>query len=361
LIGLSAMIVTAVAALTYLFADFLWWLPLPLYIEFYSLPLVMIGAVAGYAGFWKALPFTRLPASSQLRPALHICCVLVVPAALIFGATKLPVISEPFVDQALVSHRFEPDLSISAGSRWKGSVYTVFGSYREQLAHYTLWLNRIPTHNVVSQTATPLWYYMTFKVMHTRDPRNPPHPSLSIPLGQWDIGLSAAFGIRYIMLPAEANVADGSSDGFQDSGDIQYRYLSEYGIDRKIPLKEVAPADGRGGFSWLIYELPDPNYGQYSPNVVQLATEAAEYRHIFSASGFDWRRNVALEKSPGPLTRASDASLYIERGHLRVEARSESGRSLILLPVQYSRRSTARAGQHVFCRHALLGRKQGAN
>ena len=63
------------------------------------------------------------------------------------------------------------DLGISAGSEWKGSVYIVFRNYRENLEYLTLWDMRIPTHNEYSQTSTPLWYYMTFKVMHTNDPK----------------------------------------------------------------------------------------------------------------------------------------------------------------------------------------------
>jgi hypothetical protein len=85
---------------------------------------------------------------------------------------------------------------------------------------------------------------------------------------------------------------------------------------------------GYGDFAWVIYELPDPNLGQYSPTVVQFAHEAASHARAFAQPNFDWRRNVVLEQDPGPLVPAADAKLLVEQGYLRVEARSQPGRSL---------------------------------
>jgi hypothetical protein len=82
--------------------------------------------------------------------------------------------------------------------------------------------------------------------------------------------------------------------------------------------------------------LPDPNYGQYSPTTVHLATELDQYRHIFERPGFDWRTQVVLERDPGKLSRATAGTLYVERGYVRIEANGGEGRSLLLLPVQYS-------------------------
>jgi hypothetical protein len=339
LVGLTAMIVSSVSGLIYLFGDFQWWFPLPMYVEFYSFPFVMIGAVAGYAGFRRVLPIVRLR-TRPLRLAVQICCLMTMPAVLVYGASRLPptVTSEPFVDRALVSDEFARDLGISAGSEWKGSVYIVFRNRRENLEYLTLWDMRIPTHNEYSQTSTPLWYYMTFKVMHTNESKGPLFQSSSIPHGKWNIGLAAAFGIRYVMLPAEAKVAEAVGADPQAREEIADHFLNEYRIPRKIPLKRIAAANGEGftPFSWLVYELPDPNHGQYSPTAVQLANSEAEYQLLFSQPGFDWRRDVVLERSPGPLTPASGGRLYVERGHLRVEASNGSGRSLVLLPVQYS-------------------------
>jgi hypothetical protein len=337
LIGLIATLVSTVAAMIYLFSDFHWWLPLPIYIQFYSLSLVIVGTVAGYSSLWRWLTNRMDLKSCSWSPLGRTIAILVMPAALMYSASMLPTISEPFVDQPLISDLFEKDLAISAGSQWRGSVYTVFRNYRQQLTYYSLWNKRIPTHNENSQTSTPLWYYMTFKIMHSRDPAAPAEPTLSIPPGRWDLRLSAALGIRYIMLPGAGH--DVRNFGADDPGEaVADRYLRAYGITSKIPLKRAAfaPGQGYGDFEWFIYELPNPNLGQYSPTIVQLAHDAASYGRAFAQPGFDWRRNVVLERDPGALVPAADAKLFVERSYLRVEARSRPGRSLILLPLQYS-------------------------
>ena len=337
LIGIAATIGAFGSGLIYLFSDFHWWLPLPIYIQFYSFPFVIIGAVAGYAGCWKIVRL-RLPAFQNFSLVMRFVCLFVIPGILIYGAIRLPSIAEAFVDRPLISELFKQDLAIVPGSAWNGSVYTVFRGYREQLTYYTLWDEQIPTHNENSQTATPLWWYMTFKVMHARDPRMSARPSLSIPPGHWNAGLSAAFGIRYIMLPAEAKAADIPRANASAIKEVADRTLAEYGIDRPLPLKAIAAAAGQGyeNFSWIVYELPDPNYGQYSPTLVKLASEEKEYRRLFSQPGFDWRRDVVLEMDPGPLTVATSGSVIVQRGHLKVKAQGGGGRSLVLLPVQYS-------------------------
>ena len=332
LIGLIATFVSTAAAMIYLFSDFHWWLPLPIYIQFYSLSLVVVGAVAGYSSLWHWLTHRMDLKSRNWFPLGKIIAVLVLPAGLMYSAGMLSTISEPFVDEPLISDLFEKDIALSVGSQWRGSVYTVFRNYREQLTYYSLWNKRIPTHNENSQTSTPLWYYMTFKIMHSRDPAVLAQPTLSIPPGQWNVQLSAALGIRYIMLPGAGRDAHDPGEAIAD------RYLAAYGITSKIRLKRAAfvPGQGYSDFAWFIYELPNPNLGQYSPTVVQLAEDAASYNGAFAQPEFDWRRNVVLERDPGALVPAADAKLFVERGYLRVEATSQPGRSLILLPVQYS-------------------------
>ncbi len=43
-----------------------------------------------------------------------------------------------------------------------------------------------------------------------------------------------------------------------------------------------------------------------------------------------------MESDPGQLTIAEEAKLYVEAGRIRVEAKNAGGRSLALLPIQYS-------------------------
>src|SRR5262249_41635228 len=114
---------------------------------FYSLPLVIVGTVAGYSSLWRWLANRMHLKSRSLLPLSKVIVVLVVPAGLIYSASVLPTISEPYVDQPLISDLFEKDLAVSVGSQWQGSVYTVFRNYRQQLAYLSLWNKRIPTHN----------------------------------------------------------------------------------------------------------------------------------------------------------------------------------------------------------------------
>jgi hypothetical protein len=340
LIGIAAAVAAFAAGLIYLFAGVHWWFPLPVYIQFYSFSFVIIGAVAGYASCCRVVR-KEFPAFYKFAPALQIACLFVIPGALVYGAVKLPSIAEAFPDRPMISELFEPDLAIVSGSQWKGSVYTMFRSYREQLTYFSLWDMKIPTHNEYSQTLSPLWYYMTRKVMHVVDSStlDPTQPLAIQKVGAWDTRLSAAFGIRYIMLPVDAKVSKLVDDDVTKAKDIGDHYLDFYGIRaQSISLKKIVRAAGQGyeDFSWLVYELPEPNYGQYSPTVVKLAGEVGEYRRLFTQRDFDWRRDVVLKQNPGPLTKAVEAKLYIERGYLRVRAQGRGGRSLVLLPVQYS-------------------------
>src|SRR5262249_45493173 len=122
LIGLIATLVSTVAAMIYLFSDFHWWLPLPVYIQFYSLPLVIVGTVAGYSRLWRWLANRMDLKSRSWLPLSKVIVVLVVPAGLIYSASVLPTISEPYFDQPLISDLFEKDLAVSVGSQWRGSV-----------------------------------------------------------------------------------------------------------------------------------------------------------------------------------------------------------------------------------------------
>ncbi|HZD29713.1 MAG TPA: hypothetical protein VE251_13585, partial [Xanthobacteraceae bacterium] len=73
-----------------------------------------------------------------------------------------------------------------------------------------------------------------------------------------------------------------------------------------------------------------------TPTTVKLAYNAKEYQQLLTQPEFDWRQHVAMESDPGPLTIAEETKLYVEAGRVRVEAKNAGGRSLALLPIQYS-------------------------
>src|SRR5262249_54945223 len=161
-------------------------------------PIVMVGAIAGYSAFLTSAFGGAFANWIRARRLLAAGCLLVIPASLIAVSKSVPDWSQPFVDKSLVSDVFAKELGLASGGEWRGSAYMVFRNYREQLTYFTLWDNRIPTHNEASQTSTPLWHYMTFKIMHVRNDGPAVPASLIVP-ARWDLRLAAALGIRYIM------------------------------------------------------------------------------------------------------------------------------------------------------------------
>jgi hypothetical protein len=100
-----------------------------------------------------------------------------------------------------------------------------------------------------------------------------------------------------------------------------------------------------------LVELRNANVGNYSPTEIVEAKNFRGALTIMSDTNFDGQRTV-VTMSPlvGPLVRASDGRLVLEKYGFRVHAKS-AGRSVLVLPVQYSHcwRITSRSGDvHLF-------------
>src|SRR5262249_722055 len=89
--------------------------------------------------------------------------------------------------------------------------------------------------------------------------------------------------------------------------------------------------------SHFLFELPDPNYGNYSPTQVVTAGDALDVLQRIADPNFDFRKAVVLKE---PLDRvlqpAESSRSSIVRGGWRIQARSAST-SLVLLPLQFSK------------------------
>jgi hypothetical protein len=325
--GAITLVMVAIAGAIYLFSEFIWWPPLPIYVELYSLPLVFIGAVAGYFGFlqWlSALCSVRfLHTQERGRISATLIAVLVVPAAIVYVAVaKSTPTPEPHPDESAISELFARELSVVPGSQWNGSVYVPPLDYRKQLTLFSFWKQRIPTLNEYDQTLSPFYHFMLQKI---------------VLYGNWDTRL-AALGVRYLMVagePGDQAILDVRPDN-RDATNA--RYIAAYGMSPSARLHHIflGAGQGYGDFAWLVYELSDPNHGQYTPTTVKLAFNANEYRQLLTQAEFDWRQHVVMESDPGPLTIAEETKLYVEAGRVRVEAKNAGGRSLALLPIQYS-------------------------
>ena len=85
-----------------------------------------------------------------------------------------------------------------------------------------------------------------------------------------------------------------------------------------------------------LYELADPNVGNYSPTEQAVYSSAKEALDIIGNPTFDFRKSMLVRKRiPGTLVPAKASKVKIIGGRLDVEAESD-GRSLIVLPFEYS-------------------------
>ena len=100
--------------------------------------------------------------------------------------------------------------------------------------------------------------------------------------------------------------------------------------------QEVARMPTKHFGTLRLIELPHPNLGDYSPTETARADDFAAALRLMHQSDFDGRRVVVTEEPFNqPLTPARDVEVvYTQEGlHLKAES---SGRSLLVLPAQYS-------------------------
>ena len=124
------------------------------------------------------------------------------------------------------------------------------------------------------------------------------------------------------------------------------RVLRAFGVRFVITDRELAPHDARlrvrldapGALPLNLYELNEVNLAGYSPTRALATRAAVEAMRAMKDPQFDPQRDVVvLGDTPGTdLVRATDAALVFGPNEVRVRA-SSPGRSLLLLPVQYSR------------------------
>jgi hypothetical protein len=106
--------------------------------------------------------------------------------------------------------------------------------------------------------------------------------------------------------------------------------------------REVANLPTNHSGTLHLVELADPNLGNYSPVEAAHANDFADALHVMHQPGFDGSRVVVITDGAldEPLVRARDAELvYTQQGfHLTA---ASAGRSVLVLPVQYSHCWTA--------------------
>jgi len=88
----------------------------------------------------------------------------------------------------------------------------------------------------------------------------------------------------------------------------------------------------------VVYELPRPNVGNYSPTELVTADSGAEMLEFMRRPDFDFTRKPVVGSSGpslGSLVPADEMRLTVIRGGLHVAGYSD-GTSLVVLPQQFS-------------------------
>jgi hypothetical protein len=359
-----------------------WWLPLPLYVEHSLFPLFTTAAIAGYWGalrmikiarYWAALRMIKLPLFLQIIVRGKVASLMpikqtsVTPSArlaagifhtqlqtLVAGLTALlvaasipaaaviyvadattPDFEVPFPDEPELLDYLGKAIGLRVGGEFRGSAMMYVAP--SDATMYNLWIHGIPTANDYSQLLTPQATYFNaalFKNDIVLGDLNQFGPWIG-QKGSWDVLFKAlpAIGVRHIILY-------GPIDGGKYS-DLPFVTL---------PRRPVGgePAE------WFVYELPNPNVGNYSPTEVVTAKSGAEIIAALEAPHFDFAKQVVLSTTiDEPLVPAKDMRLSLIRGGLHVSGSSD-GTSLVVLPQQFSNCLRARDSRVRLMRADLL-------
>jgi hypothetical protein len=380
--------------LAYMLLDVTWWLPLPFYVEHSLAPLFMVSAFAGLwsAGqsmvTWIRLPsvtipsvtipsvtipsrainvrllavrawvlfllgsagesiVTRIRIPSVTMPSVTIpsrainarrlaarpwilflvglVAVMLVPlAGMAYSFERAKIVlaryySTPWVNEPELVDYLVHSTGLSVGQTYRGSSLLLIA---DTVSLANLWKRGVPTLDEYSQLVTPQAFYLQLALLRSSPGLNGFGFGLRI-VPEVNIELIfktlQALGVRHILNaspPAEADKRQVPSV--------------------RVPRRPHDASPGEEPGIWHIYELPDPNIGNYSPTEIVVADSAPEIVAILGAEDFDFRRRVVLSSGGSSLVPARDTHLTVNRGGgFHVFGKSD-GVSLIILPQQFS-------------------------
>lgn len=123
---------------------------------------------------------------------------------------------------------------------------------------------------------------------------------------------------------------------FQDLNVDVARMLGVRYVVSQSPLEASGVVSFLGKFDKdYLYQLNDPNLGDFSPTRIYLEAKGTDPLEIVTASGFDPRRNAVASQAIDDLVPVSSGSFTAERGEVVVTVET-SGHSLLVLPIEYS-------------------------
>jgi hypothetical protein len=225
--------------------------------------------------------------------------------------------NEPWPNEPEVVAFFKSNVGRAIGQPIRGSVH--FWTYNADIGFtiITLWANAVHTIDEYSQLVTPQALYALHALL-----QNNVTGMLNgfVPFAgtSWDMFFKTLqlFGVRYYVADpgGAALAAKAGYHGFT------------------FPRR---PLIGEPGL-WQIYELPQPNVGDYGPTEVVTAALAPDMVAAMRVENFDFTKQVVLSvRPPETLVPARDVRLSLIKGGFHLSGRS-SGTSLVVLPQQFS-------------------------
>jgi hypothetical protein len=211
---------------------------------------------------------------------------------------------------------FTDNVSQSAGQPFRGSVMFGYPDYPALLTMANGWVRAIPTANEYSQLVTPqaLYFIYAFLKKDVRANLNWFQPTTGTNTETYWTALRM-FGVRYFLGYSRFALAD----------DFGFPVMT-------LPHARIAEEPA----VWTIYEIPNPNLGNYSPTEVVTAGSGAEIMTILGKPTFDPMQQAVLSTPIAErLVPAREMRMSRIRSGLHVSGRSD-GTSLVVLPQQFS-------------------------
>jgi hypothetical protein len=266
----------------------------------------------------------------SLSPAQAVAATAIVA---VMTASVIPIVAIVEAPREVAKYWYEPwpnepelrnflgdKIGLRAEPRFRGSAFFYTFEYAEFLTLDSLWVDAVPTANEYSQLVTPQAIYFIHRLFKRR---------LSHDLNWFRPWINTAGGSFPTL--------------FRTFRALGVRYLAGYQHIPHVPGIENLPfvsfprrPAGHPPASWVVYEIPDVNIGNYSPTEVMTAQSAADTVDTFASPNFDFSRQAVLSAEiRDRLVLARDVKLSVIRGGLRLSGRSD-GTSLVVLPQQFS-------------------------
>jgi hypothetical protein len=297
-----------------------------------TIPSVTIPSVTVLS---RAINARRLAARPWILFLVGLVAAALVPVGgMLFAVERAKIImaryySTPWANEPELAEYLLQSTGLAVGRTYHGSSLLLVGDI---VSIANLWKRGVPTVNEYSQLITPQVAYLQMALLRSGPGLNGFTPWVG-PGASYGILLKTlrAMGVRHII----NDVALVEADSWQLPS-------------MTLPRRPHDALPGAAPKVWHIYEVPDPNIGNYSPTEIVVADSAPEIVAILGTEEFDFRRRVVLSSGGEHLVPARDTRLTVNRGGgFHVSGRSD-GTSLILLPQQFSHCLKASAsGVHV--------------